>query len=80
MKDWTDTESELNALIAFAKELGGVFHAAELIPYHELGKGKYNALRMEYPLEDMKPYPREDAVKVKQNLEEAGLSVTLAGI
>ena len=78
LKDITDKESELNALIAFAKELGSAFHAVEMIPYHELGREKYAMLEIDYPLEGMSAYPLEDALKVKERLENDGVSAILS--
>lgn len=78
LRDLTDTDSELNALVDFAKDLGQVFHAVELIPYHDLGREKWAALNMSYPLEDMSPYKVEDAILVKERLEQAGVPVILS--
>jgi pyruvate formate lyase activating enzyme len=80
LKDMTDTDSELEALADFAKELDGAFHAVELIPYHELGREKWNALNMSYPLEDMAPYKADEAELVKNRLEDAGLKVILSNV
>jgi formate C-acetyltransferase len=80
LREMTDTDSELDALVDFAKELGQVFHAVELIPYHELGREKWAALSMSYPLEEMTPYKIEDAVLVKERLENAGVSVILSNV
>jgi pyruvate formate lyase activating enzyme len=74
----TDTDSELDALADFAKELGGVFHAIELLPYHDLGREKWTALKMDYALDDMSPYKAEDAVLVKERLQTADVSVILS--
>lgn len=80
LKDRTDTDSELDALAAFAKDLEGALHAVELIPYHELGREKWSALNMDYPLEGMSPYKAEEAVLVKERLEGAGLKVVLSNL
>jgi len=80
LKGTTDTDSELEALIAFAKELAPVFHAVELIPYHELGREKYDMLEMEYALADMSPYKAEDSVNVQKRLEAAGVTVVLSNV
>ena len=78
LKNMTDTESELQALADFAKDLGNVFHTIELIPYHVLGKDKYSSLNLEYPLGDMSPYNIEDAKLVKGRLEDAGVPTILS--
>jgi pyruvate formate lyase activating enzyme len=80
LKGKTDTDAELDALAAFAKELGGVFHAIELIPYHELGREKYTMLDIAYPLEDMPAYLVEEAVQVRDRLENAGVAVILSNV
>jgi len=78
LKGMTDADSELEALIAFAKDLGQVFHAVELIPYHELGREKYDMLSLEYPLDDMCAYRSEDALQVQSRLEDAGVATILS--
>jgi pyruvate-formate lyase-activating enzyme len=80
LKGMTDSDSELDLLSAFALELGESLHAIELIPYHELGKGKYASLNMAYPLEDMTSYKLEDALEVKKKLEAAGVRTILSSV
>jgi hypothetical protein len=45
-----------------------------------LGKEKWDALKMTYPLEDMVPFKADDAVLVKDRLEAAGLNVILSNV
>ena len=78
LKGITDTDSELDKLVEFAKELYPVFSHVELIPYHELGRDKYDAMNQPYLLDDMEPYPIPDARLVQQRLKDAGVEVTLA--
>ena len=80
LKGMTDTDEELTALAAFAKDLGQVFHAVELIPYHELGRDKYDMLNLEYPLDDMSSYRSEDARQVQCRLQEAGVATILSNV
>jgi formate C-acetyltransferase len=77
LKGLTDTDAELERLIAFAKELGPVLTHVQLLPYHELGREKYEALNTPYPLDDMKPYSKEDALRVQDKLESAGVKISL---
>ncbi len=74
LEDLTDTDAEINSLIIFANELVPVFALVELIPYHELGKGKYASLNQPYPLEGMPPYCLETANQLKECFEKHGLS------
>lgn len=46
--------------------------AIDVLPYHTMGKVKYEKMRMEYPLGETKPLSKEQAMKAKQ--------VVLAGI
>jgi len=74
----TDTQDELDKLIDFAMNLAPVFTLVELIPYHVLGKQKYESLEMDYCLEDMPSYKRDDAKTFQQRLERAGIETVLA--
>jgi pyruvate formate lyase activating enzyme len=78
MKGLTDTDEEIKALAAFAKELKPVCTHVELLPYHILGKEKYDVMDMKYELEDMEPYDYEDAVEVKKKLLRMGVDASLA--
>lgn len=80
MKGVTDTDTELDKLIAFAKDLAPVFSKVELIPYHDLGSSKYEALDMEYCLGDMPTYKREDAEVIQKKLVDNGIETVLAMI
>jgi pyruvate-formate lyase-activating enzyme len=40
----TDTDAEVKRLTAFAKELGHVLTHVQLLPYHELGGDKNEAI------------------------------------
>ena len=78
LKDMTDTDKELTALAEFAKELAPVFTHVQLLPYHDLGREKWEFLERAYPLDGMEPYSYDDAVKAKEKLERMGIKVVLA--
>jgi pyruvate formate lyase activating enzyme len=80
LEGFTDTDAEIDALIAFAQELAPVLASVELIPYHELGKDKYASLNQPYPLEGITPYCLEAAIRVKERLEKHGLSTVLSSV
>lgn len=57
----TDIDSDLHDLASFIDTLSNV-EKVEVLPYHELGVYKWEALGLDYPLEDVSP-PTEDRVK-----------------
>lgn len=78
LKDATDTEAELRALATFAKSLGAQLEAVDLLPYHELGREKYEKLGRPYPMEGSLPYLRSDALAARRCLADLGVKVRLA--
>lgn len=44
--------------------------ALDVLPYHDMGRVKYEALDMEYPLGDTKPLDKSDAVKARKIILE----------
>lgn len=80
LKDITDMNSELEKLVAFAKDLAPVFSQIELIPYHELGREKYDVMGRDYPLDGMAPYDKDTAKKIQTKLEAQGVKVILEAI
>lgn len=67
----TDKETWLHQLGQFIGTLHNV-KALDVLPYHDMGQVKYQALGMDYPLKDVAPLSNEDAVKAK--------SIILGGI
>lgn len=57
---WTDDAASLEALGHF---IGGLktLKALDVLPYHDMGKSKYEALGMDYPLADAPALAKEDA-------------------
>lgn len=56
----TDTNAELDRIAAFVNERPHC-NGVELLPYHELGKHKWAALGLDYPLADL-THPTADQV------------------
>lgn len=63
-----DNEKDLLKLKEFISSLKNV-KKIEIIPYHELGKFKWEELGLEYPLKDISPASFEDIKRVKKILE-----------
>ena len=64
----TDNEKDLLELKKFINSLSNV-QKVELLPYHNLGKHKWEALGVKYELENIKPPTNEDILRVKEILE-----------
>lgn len=52
-----------------------VLQGVELLPYHLLGRNKWEALGLAYPLEGVQTPPLEDVLQVVEQLEGSGLNV-----
>ena len=67
---YTDDEAEWRALGAFLKDFKNL-ESVETLPYHNLGKAKYENMGIPYPLADVKPLTKEDAERAKRIILEA---------
>ena len=61
----TDSEDELTSIKQFTDSLKTV-EKIELLPYHLLGKHKWESLNLEYPLEGVKPPTKEQIESAKK--------------
>lgn len=64
----TDSEEDLLELKKFLSTLSNV-QKVEILPYHDLGKFKWENLGLDYPLFDIKPATTEDFERAKKILE-----------
>ncbi len=64
---WTDSAEEQQALGYF---IGGLhtLKGLDVLPYHDLGKPKYDALGIPYPLADTDPVSPETAADARQQI------------
>ena len=64
---WTDDTEELTRLGYF---IGGLktLKAIDVLPYHDMGKRKYQELGIPYPLEDIQPVDKETAVQAREQI------------
>ncbi len=64
---WTDDAASLEALGHF---IGGLktLKALDVLPYHDMGKAKYEALGMDYPLADVPALAKEEAEAARAHI------------
>lgn len=67
---YTDGESDLTLLGRFLAELKNL-EGLEILPYHELGKVKYEALGLPYPLTDVTVPTDKDVERAKEIINKA---------
>ena len=70
---------DLERRLSFAKELGPAVRQVDLLPYHNLGAGKYRGLSMENPMDGIPACPDSVAEKVLSLATSMGLVATLGG-
>lgn len=65
--DLTDKEEDMLALRSFLDTLSNV-EKVEVLPYHTMGKVKYEKLGLDYPLKDTLPPTKESVARAKEIL------------
>lgn len=68
----TDDENDINQLAAFAAELGNV-ERVDVLPFHQMGRYKWEKLGIEYTLNDVRPPAAEVVERVCRQFQAAGL-------
>lgn len=63
----TDSEEDLVSLKNFLSTLKNV-EKIEILPYHDLGKFKWENLGLDYPLKDIRPANEDDVKRAKEIL------------
>jgi len=69
----TDHADDVERLAAFAGSLGNV-ERVDVLPFHQMGKHKWQQLGMQYELGDLEPPPHEVVERVCSQFRAAGLS------
>jgi pyruvate formate lyase activating enzyme len=69
---WTDDMAEVERIAGFAAELGNV-ERVDVLPFHQMGRFKWEKLAMEYQLNDTKPPSRETTDAAIARFRAAGL-------
>lgn len=65
--DITDKEEDWHKIGLFASSLP-TLKAVDVLAYHDLGKSKYDAMGLEYPLKDTLPLDKKIAEKAKETI------------
>jgi len=73
----TDAEDNVEAIAEFVKTLDGV-ERLEVLPFHQMGKSKWEASGEPYLLADTQPPSKELIARVKGQFEAHGLKVWVA--
>jgi pyruvate formate lyase activating enzyme len=73
-----DTPDNIQETAAFVGKLGATSAHLELLPYHRLGEGKYQALGQPYPLADLRTPKTEQVEAVRRAFEELGVRCSVA--
>lgn len=67
---YTDGTEDLKRLGNFLASLDNI-KALDVLPYHDMGKIKYQEMKMNYPLEDIPPLSKEKAVEARKIILDA---------
>ena len=71
---WTDDLNEVGKMADFAASLGNV-ERVDVLPFHQLGRFKWEKLGMEYQLRDAQPPSKEKVEEVLARFRGVGLKV-----
>lgn len=74
---YTDSPENVRANAERARELG--IGSADILPFHQLGEGKYDSLGMDYTCEGIPQLTDADVEFAVKICEEAGLEVVVHG-
>ena len=75
---FNDTEMEIGQIAKFASELPMV-DEIHLLPYHRMGRDKYDGLGREYPMGDTEPPSNERMRELATVAEKFGLKTRIGG-
>lgn len=70
--DLTDDENEINQLAAFAAGLGNI-ERVDVLPFHQMGRSKWEKLGITYTLSEVSPPARELVERVCEQFRAQGL-------
>jgi pyruvate formate lyase activating enzyme len=69
---WTDNMEEVDRMVKFAASLGNV-ERVDVLPFHQMGRYKWDKLGMDYQMHEAQPPSRETVNEVISRFRAAGL-------
>jgi pyruvate formate lyase activating enzyme len=69
----TDGEEDVTIVADYAASIGEVVQRVEVLPFHQMGRDKWKALGIPYPLEHTKPPTPELVARVQETFRSRGL-------
>lgn len=69
---WTDDPGEIDAVAGFLAELGN-FERVDMLPFHQMGRFKWQKLGIPYQLDDVEPPSQEQVASACARFRAAGL-------
>ncbi|MEG0264967.1 MAG: glycyl-radical enzyme activating protein [Erysipelotrichaceae bacterium] len=75
--NFNDQDEDINNRLAFVKSLGKVVKQIDLLPYHNLGEGKYYHLAMKYKLDETSKMDDNRMIEIKKRAETIGCPITI---
>src|SRR5699024_9014787 len=76
---WTDEETNVEQVAENVARWKDVVERVEVLPFHNMGQDKWDALGMDYKLRDAQPPRHEVGVRVRRQFRARGLPVFRAG-
>lgn len=73
-----DSPQNIRETARFLKALQGSEAALELMPYHRMGKAKYEALQRPYPMENIRPPEPAYLESIRQAYQDLGIRCTIS--
>jgi pyruvate formate lyase activating enzyme len=73
-----DDAYNINQIAELAKSLPGI-QRMDVLPYHKIGRDKYNRIGKENPMPETEPPTDEQVDAIVKQIEKTGLTVTIGG-
>ncbi len=74
-----DTEKDLEEMRNYLSQFKGRFHQVDLLPYHGIGRSKYEKHGMKYKLNHIKEPGKDHLNNIKNSLEGIGFASRIGG-